>query len=156
MTHCDGTTFGSVAITAVRGTGGGRKRDQVIQSLAMAFGVVVLDKLPDDGARVTLAKRNNVPKALDRANEPLRLSIQVRAARWQPQEPHPRHAEKALHVRGIKRIAFHDEVIVASERPRHGIGEIASDLRHPGPVSLPSDAGDVTRQVLASMTNSTR
>src|SRR5260370_538060 len=43
----------------------------------------------------------------------------------------PGPPEKTLHVRGVKRIWVHDEVTVAWERPRHGIGEIASDLRHP-------------------------
>jgi hypothetical protein len=51
--------------------------------------------------------------------------------------------EKVLHMRGVKRISVHDEVTVASEGPGHGIAEIASDLRHPGPIGVGSDAGNV-------------
>ncbi len=46
-------------------------------------------------------------------------------------------------MRGVKRISVHDEVTVAPERPGDGIGEIARGLRHPGPIGLGSDAGNV-------------
>src|SRR5271170_770730 len=69
--------------TAVRWSDGGRERDHVAQSLVVALGVVMLDELPDYGAQMTLAERDEVPEALllDRANEPLRVCVQVRAAR---------------------------------------------------------------------------
>jgi hypothetical protein len=128
-----------------RGRIAGREGDDVAEALVVALGVVVLNELADDAAQMTFAERDDVSQALllDRANEAFRVSVQVRAARRQPQERHPRPVEKALHVRGVKRISVHDEVMVASERPGHGVGEIASDLRHPSAVGVGGDAGDV-------------
>ncbi len=85
-------------------------RDHVAQSLVVALGVVVLDELSDDAAQMIFAERDDVPETLllDRANEPFRVGVQIRAARRQPQERHARHAEKALHVRGVKRISVDD------------------------------------------------
>ena len=61
------------------------------QSLVVALGVVVLEELSDDAAQMIFAERDDVPQALllDRANEPFRVGVQIRAARRQPQERHP-------------------------------------------------------------------
>jgi len=148
----------ATADAAVGGSDAGGEGYRVAQSLVVALRVVVLDELADDAAQMTFAERDDVAQALllDRADEPLRVGVQIRAARRQPQERHPRHVEKALQVRGVERISIHDEVTVAAERPGHGIGEIASDLRHPGPIGVGSDAGNVNASGLEVMTNSTR
>jgi hypothetical protein len=78
----------------------------------ITFRVVVLDKLADGVAQMTLAQRNDVPQTLvpDRASKPFRVRVQIRAAPWQPQERHHRHLEQALHVRRVERISVHDQV----------------------------------------------
>jgi hypothetical protein len=44
--------------------GGRRERDDVAEALVIALGMVVLDEVADDDAKMALAERDDVPKAL--------------------------------------------------------------------------------------------
>jgi hypothetical protein len=79
---------------------GDGKRDDVAETLMIAFGVVVLDKLADDFAQMALAQWDDVPQAflLDRPNEAFGVGIQVRAVRGQAQEADVRRSEQALEL----------------------------------------------------------
>src|SRR5580698_726130 len=111
----------------------------------VALDVVVLHELVHDGAQMTLAERNDVPKALvlDRANEPLGVGVEVRAPRRQAQQLYARALQQSPEVRRIERIAIDDQVPEARQRARRGVGEVAGELRHPSPVGRAGDAGDV-------------
>ncbi len=94
---------------------------------------------------MTFAEGDNVPEALvlDRPNKRLGVGVQVRAPRRQPQQLYARALEQGPEVRRIEGISIHDQVPEARQRARRGVGEVAGDLRHPSPVGLGSDAGDV-------------
>src|SRR5580698_8677817 len=111
----------------------------------VALDVVVLHELVHDGAQMTLAERNDVPKALvlDRANEPLGVGVEIRASRRQAQQLHARGSQEVPEVRRVEWIAIDDEVPEARQGARRGVGEVAGDLRHPSRVGCAGDAGDV-------------
>src|ERR1700723_2160086 len=124
---------------------GGREGDDVAEALMVALGVVVLHKLAQHGAQMTLAERDDMPEALllDRSNEPLGVSVEVRAVRRKAQQVHPRRLQGGPEVRGVEGIAIDDEVPEARQRTGRGVGEVAGDLRHPSAVGHAGDAGDV-------------
>jgi hypothetical protein len=107
---------------------------------------------------MTFAEGNDVPEALvlDRSNKPLGVGIEVRASRRQAQQFHARDFQQGAEVRRIEGIPIDDQVTEARQRAGRGVGEVAGDLRHPSPVGLGGDAGDVNAPGLESMTNSTR
>jgi len=117
----------------------------------------VLDEVVDNAAQMTLAEWDNVTEAFFRAHESFRVGVQIRTARGQAHELDVGVGEEALELRGIERVAVHDQVAEAAKRARHGVGEISRDLRHPGAVG---GAGAIpamcTRRVLRSMTKQTR
>jgi hypothetical protein len=101
----------------------------------VALGVVVLHKVAQHGAQMTLTEGDNVQQALvlDRPNEPLSVGVQVRAPRRQAQQLYARDLKQAPEVRRIEGVSINDQVPEARQRTPCGVGEVASDLRHPRP-----------------------
>ncbi len=130
--------FASADASDGRGRIAGGEGDDVAQALVVALGVVVLHELAHDGAQMTFAEGNDVPEALllDRPNKPLGVGVEVRAPRRQAQQLHARGFEQAPEVRRIEGISIDDQVPEARQRARHGVGEVAGDLRHPSAVGL--------------------
>jgi len=96
-----------------------RERNEVVEALVIALGVVVLDELLHDAPQVTLAERNNMSQALlpDRANEPLGIRVQIRAPRRQAQQVDVHVGEQPLELARVEGIPVDDEVNEAPERP---------------------------------------
>jgi hypothetical protein len=51
--------------------------------------------------------------------------------------------KQMLEVGGIQRISVHDQVSDAAERPTDGVGQVASDLRHPRSIRRTRDSCNV-------------
>ncbi len=65
-----------------------RQRDDVIETLVVAFVVVVIEVFTHDSSKVPFAHRHDFTQALglDRPDEPLGVAVQVRASCWQAHE----------------------------------------------------------------------
>ena len=92
--------------------------------------VVVRHVLPYNLTKMRLAQWDDSVQTLlfDRADETLRIRVQVRALRWQSDRRHPGALENRPELRGEDRVSIVDDVVAIREKPGSGVSEVSGDL----------------------------
>ena len=107
--------------------------------------MVVRHVLSNDGSQMLLTQQHDVVEAVvsDRAHESLRVRVQVRTSRGQPQRFYVGVAKQPSERGRVERVAVEDEVPLAQQKAVDRIEQVASDLHHPLAVRLMDDACDL-------------
>src|SRR6516162_7172201 len=107
--------------------------------------MIMLDELADSSSEMPLAEQHELVQALgpDRQHEALGVSVEVGAVSRKLQALDVCGVEQASKFVGEQRIAIVDHVAHATEETVDSVGEIASNLHHPGAMGLANDARDV-------------
>src|SRR3990167_5643335 len=108
----------------------------VVETLGIAFEMIVGSKLRDDETKVPLAEWDDLRQALrfDWPDEPSRVSVQIRTANRKLHCLHTTSAHNAPELRGEERIAAVTDTghFAGNPHPRlPGSGPSASSSRHP-------------------------
>jgi len=107
--------------------------------------MIVLDELRNRPAQVPDTECHDVVQTFrfDAEHKALGASVQVGAARWQPDCFHARCRENAAELLRVERVAVEDDVPVVFEKPSEDIDEVPRRLRHPRITGVVNDAGDL-------------
>jgi len=117
----------------VHGAGAGVD-ERVVETLVVPLLVVVLEELAENAAEVGFAEGDDVVEALvaDGAHEALGVGVEIGTAWRDADDAHALVGEQPTERGGVEWVAVGDQEALAGEEAIERVGEVATDLLHPG------------------------
>jgi hypothetical protein len=137
--------FPSAHLSVERLDFGGWGDPAVAEPLVVPLLVVLGHVLADDAPEMSLAKWDDPVETLlfDRPDKALRVRVQIRALRRQPDGRHAGTLEHRMERRCVDWVPIVDDVAAVREDARSDVREVSRDLNHAGAVGLVDYAPDL-------------
>ena len=124
----------------------GRSCDELVaETLVRPFLMIMIDERTYGGPEVRFAEWHDTVQALgfDGQDKPLGKRVQIWTPRWQEHWCHATVSQQVPEDVGVERIPIQNDVLNVAQKAVAGIGQVPSELRHPGLVRLRGDPGDL-------------